>query len=305
MMPCNRRLLLRRTGRICLIGMGYSAFSLLNQGCITVGGNSSLSELSSYANLATTVFKAGSKALEDITPEQEYYIGRTIGAIILSKYKPYRNQAANHYVNVLGQTLAQFSETPRLYDGYHLQILDSETINAFATPSGLIFITRGMIRCCANEGDLAAVLAHEIGHIQAKHGLQAIEKGRITQALTTIAIEGTKQFGDEDVAKLTNLFEESIDDIVTTMVNNGYSRSSEEEADQHAVKILQRTGYTPSCLVNMLEIMEQKLQPGGLDFAATHPSPQSRIATLAPTLDTPYVEVHPRQQRFAAAVRGV
>ncbi len=113
-------------------------------------------------------------SFKDITPEQEYYIGRTVGAMILQKYAPYNNTTANQYINVMGPMLAQASDRPETYGGYHFLIQDSDEVNALAAPGGFIFLTRGMLRCCPQEDAVAAVLAHEIGHVQSKHGLRAI-----------------------------------------------------------------------------------------------------------------------------------
>ena len=96
----------------------------------------------------------------------------------------------------------QASDLPAIFGGYHFLVLNSNDINAFATPSGLVFVTRGLLRCCRDEDALAAVLAHEIGHIQLRHGMQAIEKARVTEALTTIASEGARTFGPREVAAL-------------------------------------------------------------------------------------------------------
>ncbi len=267
----------------------------------------SLDEAAGYASSIMKGGKAAMKAMEDFTPEQEYYIGRTVGAVVLSRYKPLKNETANHYLNLVGQTLALASDLPEVFNGYHLLILDSDDINAFATPSGLIFVTRGMVRCCSNEGELAAVLAHEIGHVQAKHGIQSIEKGRITEAIAIIGIEATKTFADSDIASLTETFEGSINDITTTLINNGYSRSFEDEADQAAVTILERIGYSPVNLVNMLKIMYQRLDPGGMDFARTHPSPKSRIKNLEKIIkpDAMAAENSTRARRFKAALQNV
>jgi beta-barrel assembly-enhancing protease len=220
------------------------------------------------------------KSFEDITPQQEYYIGRTVGAMILQKYPPYNNPTADGYVNVMGQMLAQASDCPETYGGYHFLIQDSDEINAFAAPGGLIFLTRGMLRCCPQEDAVAAVLAHEIGHVQYKHGLRAIKQSRVTSALTALAIKGAKKYGDEDLAKLTETFEGSISDITKTLIVNGYSRSFENQADLAAISILQRTGYDPNGLVMMLNQMKTQLKPGRQDFAATHPTPDSRLAEI-------------------------
>lgn len=246
------------------------------------------------------------RGFEDITPEQEYYIGRTVGAVILTKYKPYQNEAANRYVNMVGSLAGLASDRPETFGGYYFLILDSEEINAFAAPGGLIFVTRGMLRCCATEDAVAAVLAHEIGHVERQHGLQAISKARITSALTILAAEGAKTLGGQELAQLTEVFEESVSDVVSTLVTNGYSRASEREADRAAVTILDRLGYDSAALVDMLEIMGSRLQPGGLDFAKTHPSPQSRITDIRTLLPGARpAAVAARQRRFEQALHQV
>ena len=247
---------------------------------------------------------AVSRSVESFTPEQEYYIGRTVGAVVLSKYPAYGNTPVNQYLNTLGQTLAKASDLPEVFGGYHFLILDSDDINAFATPSGLVFVTRGLIRCSRTEDALAAVLAHEIGHVQLRHGMQAIEKARVTEALTVLAQEGLKTYGSREVAQLTQAFSGTISDIASTMINNGYSRSFEYQADQAAFVILQRVGYNPSGLIDMLTRMEEKLKPGGLDFAKTHPAPRDRIAEIQKP-DLTFTSVAPpkiRQTRFINAV---
>jgi predicted Zn-dependent protease len=251
--------------------------------------------------------QAVARTFEDITPEQEYYIGRAVGAVLAGKYNPYRRQEATMYLNVLGQTLAQASDLPETFGGYHFSILDSEEINAFAAPGGLIFVTRGMLRCCKHEDAVAAVLAHEIGHVQYKHGLQAIQKSRVTAALTTIALEGGKSFGGEKLAQLTQVFEDSLADITTTLVKNGYSRSFESQADAAAVVILRRVGYNPNGLVDMLKVMEGRLTPGGADFAKTHPAPTDRIKEIQKTIGDPTEIKAPagRQARFTASLKDV
>ncbi len=224
--------------------------------------------------------RAVARSAEEFTPEQEYYIGRTVGAVVLTRYKAYDQAAANRYVNILGQTLAQASDLPSIFGGYHFLVLNSDDINAFATPSGLVFVTRGLLRCCRSEEALAAVLAHEIGHIQLRHGMQAIEKARVTEALTTLAAEGAKTLGSSQIASLTQTFEGAITDITSTLINNGYARTSEFEADRAAAALLRRVGYDPNGLIEMLTVMGRNLKPGGYDFSKTHPAPNDRIAEL-------------------------
>ncbi len=229
----------------------------------------------SFKKTSSAIGKAG----ESITPEQEYYIGRSIGAIILKTYKPYNNNALTGYINVLGQTLAAASDKPETFKGYHFLVLDTDEINAFAAPGGLIFVSRGLIKCCKTEDALAAVLAHEVGHVQFGHGLKAISKSRWTGAFTTGITEGVKSYGPEGVANLTNVFEGMLDDIAQTLMNNGYAKKLESQADEAAVTIMQRVGYNPTGLKDML-IQMDKLKKPGKGFSKTHPAPMDRVADI-------------------------
>ncbi len=293
--------------------MIVSALSLI-VGCQTMNVVSDVgAEIGKEAGILTpqqaeSVKKSGKaigKAFEKFTPEQEYYLGRSVGAVVLSTYKPYTSQEANHYVNVLGQMLAQFSDKPNTFAGYHFLIMETDEVNAFAAPGGLIFVSRGLIKCCKTEDALAAVLAHEIGHVQLEHGIKSIKRSRLTGAVTTLLMETGKSFTGAELAQLTEAFEGSINDITQTMMNSGYSRTSEYEADKVAVKILQRAGYNPSALIDMLEEMKKHLKPDGHDFAKTHPSPESRIKEVSKAIgQIKPVETPPaRKQRFEAFLK--
>jgi beta-barrel assembly-enhancing protease len=303
----TRRDILQKARSLGIAGFQASALTALCRGWLPNDLGSMLQKAGGYADSIGKGVTASRKALEDFTPEQEYFIGRTVGAVVLSGYKPFVNERLNRYINVLGQTLAQASDLPETFNGYHLLVLDSETINAFATPAGHIFVTRGMLRCCKNEGELAAILAHEIGHVQHRHGIQSIKKGRITEAIAIIGLEATKTFADGDIASLTETFGESINDITTTMISKGYSRSFEEEADAAAVKILERVGYNPASLGSMLQVMNARLKPEGFDFAKTHPSPEARISYLARIIPAGSTPVFSRVQesRFTDAMQHV
>jgi len=249
---------------------------------------------------------AVAKSLEEFTPEHEYYIGRAVGAVVLSKYKVYANSRLNDYVNVLGQTLAAASDKPDIFGGYHFLVLDSDDINAFATPGGHIFVTRGLIRCCPSEDALATVLAHEIGHVQLRHGMQSIEKARTAQALTILATEGAKNLGSSEVAQLTDTFSGVISDITNSLINNGYSRSFEYQADQASVELVNRLGYNPEGLIDMLQVMGKNIKKGGLDFAKTHPAPSDRIKEIHSKQKlTSVVEPDIRRERFKAAIADI
>lgn len=244
--------------------------------------------------------KSVGKTFQDITPEQEYFIGRSVAATIFAQYPPLNDAGANAYLNVLGELLAQLSDTPETFGGYHFQILDSDEVNAFAAPGGFILVTRGMLKCCKSEDALAAVLAHEIGHVEARHGLRAIKQGRLTSALTVLAAEGAKQFGGEDLAELTRAFEGSISDVTSTLMTSGYSRGLESESDAAAVRIMRRAGYDPKALVDMLGEMGKRLHAGSGGFGKTHPDPDDRIADVRRKIGRTAAGAAPpaRQARF-------
>ena len=313
----SRREFMAAMARHALYGLGAAPlFSVVISGCqgmeeaVTIGASLGQATGVITGQQAESIIKSGkavARGFQDITPEQEYYIGRAVGASILTQYRPFENRAANLYVNTLGQALAQASDVPETFNGYHFLILDSEEINAFAAPGGLIFVTRGMLRCCRNEDAVAAVLAHEIGHVEHRHGLQAIKKSRITTALSTLAMEGAKNLGGQELAELTRTFESSITDITATLVNSGYSLAFEKQADNSAVTILRRIGYDPNGLVDMLKQMNTRLAPGGHGFGRTHPSPEVRIANIQNRIGIfmPVPTREPRQARFERLLGAV
>lgn len=243
-------------------------------------------DIPSLVESGTKVFKSISRASEEINPEQEYYIGRTVSVNIYDRYSPYNNKNAALYLNKVGKLLSLNSDMPETFGGYHFAILDSNEVNAFAAPGGFIYVTKGMIRLCDSEDALAAVLAHEISHVQLKHGIDSIKKSRITSAVAVFSQEGAKQFGNEDVQKISEDFGGAISDIMNTLVVNGYSRSFEYEADKNALVILKRTGYDQNAMVDMLARMKQRLKSDTAGFGSTHPRAQDRIDNIVSLIDT-------------------
>ena len=274
----------------------------LGTGIAVATGSITTNEAASI-NRATT---AVTKTFEDITPEQEYYIGRTVAATVLAGYKPNSDQTLNAYLNEVGQALAMFSERPETFGGYRFMALASDDINAFAAPGGFVLVTRGLLKCCQAEDQLAAVLAHEIGHVEQRHGLRAIKTGRLNSALTILATESAKNFGGQNLAEVTRAFDESINDITTTLMNSGYSRKLEEEADGAAAAILKKAGYRAGALAAMLENMAKNWDASRKDFAATHPAPADRLAQLRKLGIAPdFGSNNARQQRFLAATKAL
>jgi predicted Zn-dependent protease len=246
------------------------------------------------------------RAAEEITPEQEYFIGRAVGANILATYRIWNGDPSlTAYLNRICSAIVINSPEPFLYNGYHVNILDTDEINAFATSGGHIFLTRGLIACAESEDALAGVIAHEIAHIQLQHGIKAIRNNRIMQALIVTGTSAVGAYTGRDVAELTSVFNESVGEIVTTMVNNGYSQAQEFEADTTALSLLASAGYDPQGLIAMLRVLERNQRDTTRGFGKTHPTPAQRISNAESSVGQYQVADTRsyRQSRFNATVR--
>jgi predicted Zn-dependent protease len=201
---------------------------------------------------------------------------------------------------------------PETYSGYHFLVMDSDDINAFGAPSGFILVSRGLLRCATTEDEVAAILAHEIGHVSLKHGLSAISTARWTEAALQLGKFAAQSSDSAVLRNLTSSFGNVISDIVKTMITSGYSQDLEKQADLEAVRILHDVGYDPRALVRVLKKMETKLKPGGQDFAKTHPDPEVRVAyvndavnAMEATPAAPAPLVKARQARFQAVLSKI
>ncbi len=223
--------------------------------------------------------KQTAKAARPMTEQEEYYVGRAVAATILGRYRLYLNERLTAYVNSIGLALALASDRPYTFGGYHFAILDTQEANALACPGGIIFITRGMLKKAQNEDQLAAILAHEVAHVNHKDGLASIQKSRWMEALSILGSETARKVGGAEMAKLVSLFEGSVDDVAKTLLVNGYSREQEREADLGALAFLNRLGYSPYGLPDSLEKMARE-QAGGAKqgIFATHPGMNERLA---------------------------
>ncbi|MFQ5722108.1 MAG: M48 family metalloprotease [Candidatus Aminicenantales bacterium] len=249
------------------------------------------------------------KTFADITEEEEYYIGRTVAALILSRYPVYNHKALTSYVNYVGNAVAIYSDRPEIYSGYHFLILDSEEVNALSAPGGFIFISKGLLKRCRDEEMLASILAHEIGHVSAKHGLKSIKKSRLIDAFKIIGQQIAQRYSPEKLAKLTDIFEGVLSDIAEKLIERGYDRKYEYEADKLGVKFASRTGYDPHGLADFLKAMvAEASKPGLKGWFQTHPSPQDRLARVNKEIEG-LTEVPKkdkvRTQRFVRAIRGL
>lgn len=227
--------------------------------------------------------KAGGKLREasnTLNDEQEYYLGRSVSALILREYPLYRgNPALTHYVNMVGNAMAARSSRPEIFGGYHFGILDTPQVNALSAPGGFIFISRGFLSLIPDEDALAGVLAHEIGHIVLGHGVSAISQAKMSEALLIIGKEAASSYGPSELAAVTQTFGDSVNQVFETLMKNGYSRSQEYEADDFAAKLLAKTGYSTKGLTSMFDALA-KLGATGGGWMDTHPSPADRKGSL-------------------------
>ena len=246
------------------------------------------------------------RASEQITPEQEYYIGRAVAANILASYRIWNgNPALAAYINRICRAIAINSPRPDIFNGYFVSILDTGEINAFATPGGHIYITRGLIAAADSEDALAAIIAHEVAHIQLQHGVNSIRNNRIMQALIVTGVSAGGAAAGYDVNELTDVFNESVGEIVTTLVNSGYSQAQEFGADAMALSLMSSAGYHPQSLITMLRVLEGNQQDRSRGFGRTHPTPTQRIANVQPNLNQyqiPDTRAF-RTARFKTAIR--
>ncbi len=235
------------------------------------------------APVAAIAYKGATKASDasrPITDSEEYYIGRAVAARILTKYKLSQDTKLTEYVNEVGNVVARKSTRPNPFRGYHFAVLDTGEINAFACPGGIIFVTKGLVMTCKNEDQLAAVLAHEVGHVADKDGINSISKARWTEVWTAMGKEAVTMYGGSVAAGVVSLFEGSIDDVFKTIVVNGYSREAEYAADAAAVQELSRAGYDPTALVAILATMETKGKGATSGIFKTHPPTSERLAKV-------------------------
>ena len=234
------------------------------------------------------------KAAEEISPEEEYYIGRSVAASIAATYPVDQGSyKMTTYLNNICETLVMNSDKPYLYKGYYVVILDTDEINAMATPGGHIFVSRGLIDCTESEDALAAVLAHEISHIQLGHSVSAIKASRtraavsdtakaglVTSLATANARSGIYGFklGDKEMEKVfeaVDSISSASNEVVKTLVNTGFSKEQEYEADKNALYLLNKAGYDAYAMLDMLGQLEAS--PSNTGWGATHPSPKDRI----------------------------
>ncbi len=213
----------------------------------------------------------------------EIRLGRAAAARILGRYGRWGDAKRTEYVNLVGQGLVQSVGREDLT--YYFALLNTDEVVALSSPGGYVFISRGALRLIKNEAELAAVLAHEIAHINERHVLREIEKRYVVDAAAGTAMAaassdsatiGAIRMGGPAFSKLA--------DFAVGVVFKGYNRKQESAADKAAVEYLYRVGYDPGGMRRFVQAAQAhgrdkgKPKPGGL--LSTHPVHRTRITDL-------------------------
>jgi predicted Zn-dependent protease len=188
----------------------------------------------------------------------------------------------SQYLNDLGQGILEVAGVQ--YFDYHFFVINNKEFNAFAAPSGLIFLHSGLIGTMQSENELVSVIAHEIGHIVKRHLASRVEKGKYTSLATLgMAVAAVAFGGTVAPVLLTGAL------ATGQSINLHYSRIDEEEADLLAFEWMEKMGRNPEGQVKMLEAMRRiaRYRSDKLpQYLLTHPNPEARLEYIQSLLDT-------------------
>lgn len=236
----------------------------------------SLSLLLTVNCLLLTVFSgcatnpvSGKQELHLFSDSDEITLGKQTKEAIIKEYGEYKDAALKQYIESVGQRLAFACERNGL--PYNYTILDTEMINAFAAPGGCIFVTRGILKAFDNEGELAAVLGHEIGHVSARHSMGALEK----QYGYEILFKMTEILSKKDLSSL-----KQYTDTLAGLIFLGYGRENEFEADNCGVRYARTAGFNAYGAVTFFQKLAklEGSKPSDLEMLfRSHPATSDRI----------------------------
>ena len=203
-----------------------------------------------------------------MSPAQENSIGAEEHQKIIQQFGLYDDRELANYVSRIGSRVTQQTERPDVT--YKLFVLDSPVVNAFALPGGYIYVSRGLLALANNEAQLAAVLAHEAGHITGRHSAERYSRGVVTSLGAGVlgAVLGSQQAA-QALGTGANLYLSS------------YSRSQENEADTLGLRYMTQGGYDPDEMSAFLSSLQAQ---SGLD---------ARIAGQNPNAGAGYFSTHP------------
>jgi predicted Zn-dependent protease len=213
---------------------------------------------------------------DDVAAEVRF--GEDVAARILGRQQLIKNERLDRYVSLIGTALAAHADRPEL--NFYFAVVDSDTINAYSAPGGFVFITRGAVQATRDESELAAILAHEIGHVSRRHIVDELNIHGAEQAdLSTLS----RFLGaSADTARVA--LSQAVDKALSVLFDTGYNVKQELEADRVATLLLAETGYDPTALRRFLARVESPQQGRRQAGMKTHPGAAQRDAALAKLL---------------------
>ena len=214
-----------------------------------------------------------------ISYEQEIALGELIDEyIIASQYKnPLTNKTIDSMMWAVGKRLQ--GQIPTSEYDYNITVLDNPQINAFTIPGGNIYVFSGLISFCDSPEQLAAVLAHEMGHVEKRHTVDRLAREFSLSVLFSIMTGG-------DTVLLSDLYQ--------TLISSGFSRSQEKEADQFALNLLEDASISPKSISSFFRKLnrENLAYDEKIELVMTHPHNNSRIkASLNHEVDDTFDEI--------------
>ncbi len=201
--------------------------------------------------------------------EKEIALGKQMAQEVERQAKIVDDPVIAEYVNRIGQNLVRNSDAKVPFT---IKVIDSEEINAFALPGGFFFVNTGILLNADNEAEMAGVMAHEIGHVAARHGTRQATRGEIAQIgsiVPLIAVGGMAGYGLYQAMGL-----------IVPMGFLKFSRNFESEADMLGIEYMYKSGYDPGAFVDFFEKVQsqEKRKPGTMSkLFSSHPPTDDRI----------------------------
>jgi predicted Zn-dependent protease len=202
----------------------------------------------------------------EMTDAEEAQLGAEVSTRIRARYGVVQNQAVHRYVTLVGTALAQASSKPAL--AWQFIVLDTDAVNAFASPGGFVHITKGALANLKTESELAGVLGHEIIHVTDKHTIRAIQKGKLVQ-----------MGADETVAANSKLMN-ALADKAYEVIEQGFGRGEELESDEKGIVLANTVGYAPQGMNGFLAMLVERNKeapPAKNGLFASHPETKERM----------------------------
>jgi predicted Zn-dependent protease len=225
-----------------------------------------------------------SPCFAEFTIEDERKLGKEFYDKLEEHQLILKNKALKDYITKIGNLVLK--QSPKSPFDFNFFIVDSSAINAFATPGGYIYINKGLLMASENEAQLAGVIAHEIGHANARHVASIIEKSKKLNIAALVGMLAGVLLGGGETSAAIAAFSIAGSSSLTLR----YMRQHEEEADRMGIEYLARAGYYPAAMIDFLKIMKQQefLSKTMPSYLQTHPGTDDRIAYIDSLILTQY-----------------